>query len=139
MDGYPPPQGEGGFAVADRLAAVAVVVVGGDTELGIQPVEGLLGVPDRVALELGVGVGELVGEAGVVVVVAGVKVATEAACDLVDGHSLNSWPPKAAGVCRCWSSSSWPSRTARSWSGGSRSGCGLQVGSRVGWLPMQVP
>jgi hypothetical protein len=36
-------------------------------------------------LELGVGVAELVGEAGVVVAVAGVKVAAEAACDLVDG------------------------------------------------------
>jgi hypothetical protein len=37
-----------------------------------------------VALELGVGVVELVGEAGVVVAVAGVQVAAEAAGDLVD-------------------------------------------------------
>ena len=52
MDGYPDPQGEGGFAVADRLAAVGVVLVGGDAELGVEPVEGLLGgeVGDGVAV-----------------------------------------------------------------------------------------
>src|SRR5437762_2092292 len=36
VDGHPDPEGEGGFAVADRLAAVAVLVVGGHAELGIQ-------------------------------------------------------------------------------------------------------
>jgi hypothetical protein len=40
---------------------------------------------DRVAVEVGVGVGELGGQAGVVVAVAGVQVATEATGDLVDG------------------------------------------------------
>jgi hypothetical protein len=35
-------------------------------------------------LEVGVGVGELVGQAGVVVAVAGVQVAAEAAGDLID-------------------------------------------------------
>jgi hypothetical protein len=53
------------------------VLVGGDAEVGIQPVEGLLAIADRVALELGVRVVELVGRAGVVAV-AGVKVAAEA-------------------------------------------------------------
>src|SRR5512132_844749 len=47
-------------------------------------------VADRVPLELGVGVGELVGQAGVVVAVAGVQVAAEACC----------WPPPASpGSC----------------------------------------
>jgi hypothetical protein len=44
----------------------------------------VLGVADGVRLDLGVGVVELVGLAGVVVAVAGVKVAAEAACDLVE-------------------------------------------------------
>jgi hypothetical protein len=61
------------------------VLVGGDAVVGVEPVVGLLGVPDGVALELGVGVVELVGEAGVVVAVAGVQVATEAIGDLVEG------------------------------------------------------
>jgi hypothetical protein len=60
-------------------------LVGGDTEVGVEPVEGLLGVADDVALEVGVGVAELVSEAGVVVVVAGVKVAAEAVGNLVFG------------------------------------------------------
>jgi hypothetical protein len=83
VDGHPDPEGEGGFAVADRLAAVGVVLVGGHAELGVEPVEGLLGVADGVSLGVGVGVGELVGQAGVVVAVAGGQVAAEAACDLV--------------------------------------------------------
>jgi hypothetical protein len=61
------------------------VLVGRDAELGVEPVEGLLGVADGVAGEVGVSVGELGGEAGVVVAVAGEKVAAEAACDLVEG------------------------------------------------------
>src|SRR5829696_655281 len=52
VDGHPHPEGEGGFAVADGLAAVGVVVVGGDAEVGVEPVEGLLGgeVGDGVAV-----------------------------------------------------------------------------------------
>ena len=46
----------------------------------------LAGLPDDwVALEVGVGVGELGGQAGVVVAVAGVQVTAEAAGDLVNG------------------------------------------------------
>ena len=56
----------------------------GDAELGVEPVEGLLGVADGVPL--GVGVGEHMGQAGVVVAVAGVQVAAEGVGDLVD------WP-----------------------------------------------
>jgi hypothetical protein len=77
VHGHPHPQGQGGLTVADRLAAVAAVLVGGDAEVGIQPVEGVLAIADRVALELGVRVVELVGQPGVVAV-AGVKVAAEA-------------------------------------------------------------
>jgi hypothetical protein len=44
VDGHPDPEGEGGFAVADGLAAVGVVLVGGYAELGVEPVEGVLGV-----------------------------------------------------------------------------------------------
>ena len=57
-------------------------LIGGHAELGVEPVEGLLGVADGVPL--GVGVVEHVGQAGVVVAVAGGQVAPEAACDLVD-------------------------------------------------------
>jgi hypothetical protein len=78
-------QGQGGLAVTDGLAAVVAALVGGHPIVGVEPVEGLLGVADGVPLELGVGVAELVGQAGVVVAVAGFEVAAEAACDLVDG------------------------------------------------------
>jgi hypothetical protein len=61
VDGHPGPEGEGGFPVADRLAAVGASLVGGDAIVRVEPVEGLLVVADGVALELGVGVGELVG------------------------------------------------------------------------------
>jgi hypothetical protein len=86
VDGHPDPQGEGGLPVADGLAAVVAALVGGHAVVGVEPVEGHLGVADGVPLEVGVGVGELVGQAGVVVAVAGVQVAAEAACDLV------GWP-----------------------------------------------
>jgi hypothetical protein len=86
VDGHPDPEGEGGFAVADRLAAVVAVLVGGHAELGVEPVEGLLGVADGVPLGVGVEVVEHVGQAGVVVAVAGGQVAAEAVGDLVD------WP-----------------------------------------------
>src|SRR4029453_18181963 len=81
VDGYPHPQGEGGFAVADRLATQRVALVGGDAVAGIQLVEGLLGVVFGVgASDGGVGVGErLVGRAGVVLAVAGLQVTAEAA------------------------------------------------------------
>jgi hypothetical protein len=85
VDGHPDPQGEGGFAVADGGASVVAALVGGHAELGIQPVEGLLGVADGVPLGVGVEVVEHVGQACVVVAVAGGQVAAEAACDLVDG------------------------------------------------------
>jgi hypothetical protein len=85
VDGDPDPQDEGGLPVADGLAAEMAALIGGDAEGGVEPVKGLLGVADGVALEVGVGVGELVGEAGVVVAVAGVRVAAEAVGDLVDG------------------------------------------------------
>jgi hypothetical protein len=61
VDGHPDSQGEGGLPVPDRLTAVAAALVGRHTELGIQPVEGAFGVPDWVALKVGVGVGELGG------------------------------------------------------------------------------
>jgi hypothetical protein len=83
VDGHPHPQGQGGLPVLHGLAAVGVVLVGGHAELGVEPVEGLLGVADGVALGIGVEVVEHVGEAGVVVAVAGVKVAAEAVGDLV--------------------------------------------------------
>jgi hypothetical protein len=58
VDGHSDSEGEGGFAVADRLAAGGVVVVGGDPELGVEPVEGLLSgeVGDGVAVAPVVGV-----------------------------------------------------------------------------------
>jgi hypothetical protein len=85
VDGHPDAQGECGFAVADGLAAVVAALVGGDTELRVEPVEGLLGVADGVPLEIGMAVAEFVGEVGVVVAVAGAQVAAEAVGDLVDG------------------------------------------------------
>jgi hypothetical protein len=85
VDGHPHAQGEGGLALPDRLAPVVAALVGGDAVVGVEPVEGLFGISDRVAGEVGVGMGELGGQAGVVVAVAGVQVAAEAAGDLVDG------------------------------------------------------
>jgi hypothetical protein len=61
------------------------VLVGGHAVVGVEPVEGPLVLADRVPGELWVGVGELGGQAGVVVAVAGVQVAAEAAGDLVEG------------------------------------------------------
>jgi hypothetical protein len=69
VDGHPHAQGEGGLAVLDRLAAVGVVVVGGDTELGVEPVEGLLGGPPAGGVGMvvvPVVMVELVGPVGVV-------------------------------------------------------------------------
>jgi hypothetical protein len=43
------------------LAAAVAALVGGDAEVGVEPVEGLLGVVDGVALEVGVGVAEHMG------------------------------------------------------------------------------
>jgi hypothetical protein len=84
MDGHPHPKGQGGLALPDRLPAIVAALVGRDTVVGVQPVEGPFAVADRAALELGVGVGELAGQAGMVVAVAGVQVAAEAAGDLVE-------------------------------------------------------
>jgi hypothetical protein len=85
VDGHPDPQGEGGFPLPDGLVAVGASLVGRDAVVRVEPVEGLFGVADGVPGEVGVGVAELGGQAGVVVAVAGVKVAAEAASDLVDG------------------------------------------------------
>jgi hypothetical protein len=84
VDGHPNPQGQGGLPVSDRLAAVAAALVGRHPVVRIQPVKGAFRVADWVAMELGVGVGELGGQAGVVVAVAGVQVAAEATSDLID-------------------------------------------------------
>jgi hypothetical protein len=72
VDRRPDPKGQGGLAVADGLAAVAAALVGRDAVVGVELVEGLLGVPDQVPVDIGVGVGELVGEAAVVMAVAGI-------------------------------------------------------------------
>jgi hypothetical protein len=85
MDGHPDPEGEGDFPLPDRLAPEGAVLVGRDAVVGIQPVEGAFGVPDGFPLEVEVGVGEFGSQAGVVMTVAGVQVAAEAACDLVNG------------------------------------------------------
>jgi hypothetical protein len=74
VDGHPHAQGQGGLPVADRLVAEDAALVGREAVVGVEPVEDAFGV----APEPGVGVAEFVGEAGVVVVVAGVKVAAEA-------------------------------------------------------------
>ena len=87
MDGHPDPEGEGGLALVDGLAAVLAVLVGRDPVAGVESVEGLLGLALWVgAVDIGVAVAELVGEAGVVVAVAGVQVGAETAGDLV------GWP-----------------------------------------------
>jgi hypothetical protein len=83
VDGHPDAQGQGGLAVADGLGAVGIVLVGGDPELGIEPLEGLLALTDQVAVKLGVAVADLVWQAGVVVTVAGIQIAAEAAGDVV--------------------------------------------------------
>jgi hypothetical protein len=53
VDGHPHPEGEGGLPLQDRLAAIVAALVGGDAELGVEPVEGPLTLADDVALELG--------------------------------------------------------------------------------------
>jgi hypothetical protein len=85
VDGHPHPQGEGGLPLPDHLAPEAAALVGRHAVVRIQPVEDAFSVADGVGLELGVGVAELVGEAGVVVAVAGIQVTAEAAGDLVEG------------------------------------------------------
>jgi hypothetical protein len=52
VDGHPDPQGQGGLPLPDRLAAIGAALVGGDTVIGVEPVEGAFGVPDAVALEV---------------------------------------------------------------------------------------
>ena len=67
-----------------------MALVGGDAVAGVQLVEGLLGVAFGVgASDGGVGVGEgLVGQAGVVLAMAGLQVTAEAAGDGPDGPVL---------------------------------------------------
>jgi hypothetical protein len=84
VHGHPDPEGESGFPLPDRLAAVVVVLVGRDAVVGVELVEGAFAVADEVPGAFGVGVSELGGQAGVVVAVAGVQVAAEAAGDLVN-------------------------------------------------------
>jgi hypothetical protein len=72
VDRHPDPKGQGGLAVADGLAAVAAALVGRDAVVGVELVEGLFGLSDRVPLDVGVGVGELVGEAAVLMAVVGI-------------------------------------------------------------------
>ena len=60
VDSHSDPEGEGGLAVADGLAAVVTGLVGGDAEVGVEPVEGPLG------LGLPQGVGVLVAPAAMV-------------------------------------------------------------------------
>src|SRR5215218_10568932 len=43
VDGHPDPECQGGFPVTDRLAAALAALVVGDAEVGVEPVEGLLG------------------------------------------------------------------------------------------------
>ena len=81
VDSDADPQGEGGLAGSDILAAPEVMGADGNAEVGVEPVEGLLAPARGVALDLWVGMGELVGQAGVVVAVAGVQIATEAVGD----------------------------------------------------------
>jgi hypothetical protein len=83
VDGHPHPEGESGLAVLHGRPSVVAALVGGHAELGVEPVEGLLSSAGGVPLDPRVDVVELVGEAGVVVAVAGVKVAAEAVGDLV--------------------------------------------------------
>jgi hypothetical protein len=66
VDGDPQSEGEGGFAVADGLAAVGVVLVGGDAVVGVELVEGLLGGP-LAGRVVPVAMVQLVGLVGVVV------------------------------------------------------------------------
>jgi hypothetical protein len=56
MDGHPDSDGEGGFPLPDRLAAVVAALVRRDAVVGVEPVEGVFGVADWIALEVGVGV-----------------------------------------------------------------------------------
>jgi hypothetical protein len=53
VDGHPDPQGQGGLPLPDRLLAILVALVGGDAELGVEPVEGALPVADGIPGELG--------------------------------------------------------------------------------------
>jgi hypothetical protein len=83
VDGHPHPQGEGGLPLVDGLVAVVGALVGGDSVVEVEPVEGSLGLADGIPEEVGVTVGELVGLVGVVVAVAGDQVVADAAGDLI--------------------------------------------------------
>jgi hypothetical protein len=63
VDGHSHAQREGCLALPDRLAAVVAALIGGDAVAGVEPVEGAFAIADVVAVELGVGVGELAGQA----------------------------------------------------------------------------
>jgi hypothetical protein len=80
-------------------------LVGGDAIVRVEPVEGLLGVADGVPGEVRMGVGELGGQAGVVVAMACVKVAAEAAGDLVNGPVAELMLADDGRACRCSRSS----------------------------------
>jgi hypothetical protein len=79
VDGHPDPNGQGGFSLPDGLLSVLAALVSRHAIVGIQPVEGTFAVANGVPGEVGVGAGELVGQAGVVMAVAGIQVTAEAA------------------------------------------------------------
>jgi hypothetical protein len=84
VDGHADAEGQGGLPLPDRLVAIVGALVGGQAVVGVEPVEGAFGLADGIAEEVRVTVGELGGLAGVVVAVAGLEVAADAAGDLVD-------------------------------------------------------
>jgi hypothetical protein len=88
VDGHPDSEGEGGFAVTNRLAAVIAVLVGGDAVVGVEPVEDAFGVAKASRSRSGWVWPNSWARRGVVVAVAGLKVAAEAVGDLVDGPVL---------------------------------------------------
>jgi hypothetical protein len=84
VDGDADAEGQGVLALLEVAVADAVGAVGGDAVLRVELVEGLFGVALGIGpVDVGVAVVELVVEAGVVVAVAGLEVAAEAAGDLV--------------------------------------------------------
>ena len=121
VDGHPDAEGEGGLALGDVAVADAVGAVGGDAEVGVEPVEGLLGVA---AASARVGVVAWVRRGG-----RGGRASRSAWCDLASRRDL----PWRLGL-----------QVVQQLVGArvSRSGEGLAAGwagSRVGWLPMQAP
>jgi hypothetical protein len=57
VDGHPHPEGEGGLPLVGGVVAVVAALVGRDAVVGIQPVEGALGLADGIAEQVGGGCG----------------------------------------------------------------------------------